>query len=336
MTKSLCVTVAGAGIVGLWQALTLAKAGHLVHLVEASSADAPFAASASRYAGAMLSPDCEAESAPPLVRDLGREALAMWRATYPRLINKGSLVVAMPREPRDLLRFSKLTQGHTLLDRAGLAEVEPDLTERFDAALYFPDEAHMAAPDALAFLLQAVRDAGVRVSFETDAMVAARDGDVFVDCRGRAARDVLPELRGVRGERIVVRARDVHLSRPVRLLHPRVPFYAVPWPEQIYLIGTTVIETDEAGPMTVRSALELLSAAYALHPGFAEAEILELDAGVRPSLPDNVPCAMVEDGGRVIRVNGAYRHGFLLSPMLAQAVAGYLAGEADGALLVRV
>ena len=41
--------------------------------------------------------------------------------------------------------------------------------------------------------------------------------------------------------------------------------------------------------VTVRSALELLSAAFALHPGFAEAEVTELCAGLRPAFPDNLP-----------------------------------------------
>ena len=336
MIVKLSVTVVGAGIVGLWQALTLARAGHRVHLVEASCEDAPFAASASRYAGAMLSPDCEAESAPLLIRDLGREALPMWRSTYPGLSNKGSVVVPMPRDPRELVRFAKLTQGHKLLDAGGLADIEPELAQRFDAALYFANEAHMSAPDALTFLLAAVREAGVTVLFGVDGLGSACGDGVVIDCRGRAAVDQIPTLRGVRGERIVVRARDVHLQRPVRLLHPRVPFYVVPWPEQIYLVGTTVIETDEAGPMTVRSAIELLSAACLLHPGFAEAEILELDAGVRPALPDNVPRAMVAGDGRTIRVNGAYRHGFLLAPILARAVCEYLQGNAaDSPLLMR-
>lgn len=335
--KPLSVTVVGAGIIGLWQALTLARVGHCVHLIEASSEATPFAASASRYAGAMISPDCEAESAPLLVRDLGREALPIWRSVYPGLLSKGSLVVPMPRDPRDLLRYAKLTEGHTLLDAAKIAEFEPELAERFDAALYFEHEAHMSAPVALKFLLQAVREAGVTVSFGADGSSAASGGGIVVDCRGRAAVDRLPNLRGVRGERLVVRARDVHLRRPVRLLHPRVPFYVVPWPDQLYLVGTTVIETDEVGPMTVRSAIELLSAACTLHPGFAEAEILELDAGVRPALPDNVPRAMVEADGRTIRVNGAYRHGFLLAPILARVVCDYLeGGKADSPLLVKV
>ena len=77
--------------------------------------------------------------------------------------------------------------------------------------------------------------------------------------------------------------------------------------------------------MTVRSALELLGSAYALHPAFAEAAIVDMGAGVRPAFPDNVPRIFVEPGGRMIRVNGAYRHGFLLAPILAEAVVAYVA-----------
>lgn len=329
------VTVLGAGIIGLWQALTLARSGYRVHLIEAAAADDPFANGASRYAGAMLSPDCEAEHAPLVVRDLGRAALAHWRSTYPALANQGSLVVAPPREPRELARFASRTEQHTLLDAAGLATLEPDLATRFDAALYFADEAHMSAPAALAFLLETVNRTGIRVSFDTDGTAANPNGFI-IDCRGLAAADRLPNLRGVRGERIVVQARDIDLARPVRLLSPRVPLYIVPWPNSVFMIGATVIESDDAGPMTVRSALELLGAACLVHPGFAEAAILAFDAGVRPALPDHVPRAIVSSDGRTISVNGAYRHGFLLAPMLAVAVRDYLMGVApDSPLLVR-
>jgi len=77
----------------------------------------------------------------------------------------------------------------------------------------------------------------------------------------------------------------------------------------------------------VRSALELLGSAYALHPGFAEAEILDMTAGVRPAFADNVPKIIVR--GRTIYVNGLYRHGFLLAPALAELVADYLARGAE-------
>lgn len=328
------ITILGAGIIGLWQALTLVRAGFPVHLIERSPQPAPFAGSASRYAGAMLAPDCEAEAAPALVRELGHAALPLWRAVYPGIAARGTLVVAPPREPGELARYARATLHHTRLDANALATLEPELATRFDTALYFAGEAHMAATDAMDFLLNAVVEAGARVSFGAPDVSPPAPG-LLIDCRGLAACSDLPALRGVRGERVLVRAREVGFTRPIRLLHPRVPLYVVPWPGRIYMIGATVIESADGGPMTVRSALELLGAASLLHAGFAEAEILDLGAGVRPALPDNIPRVIVEQGGRTLRANGAYRHGFLLAPILAQATLAYLASAPDHPLLER-
>lgn len=328
------ITVVGAGIVGLWQTLLLARAGHDVHLIEQADNGSPTQRAASRYAGAMLAPDCEAEAAPPIVRDLGREAVAIWRDVYPALLVNGSLVVAANRDVNELKRYARATQGHVLLERAALTTLEPDLAERFDQALFFADEAHMSAPDALAFLLAAVQAAGARVSFGAHSDPTAATQSTVIDCRGYGARTQLSKLRGVRGERVIVQTRDVRLQRPVRLLHPRVPLYLVPWPDGHFMIGATVIESDDDGPMTLRSALELLGAAYTIHPAFAEASIIELGAGVRPAWPDNIPRIHIETYGHTIHVNGAYRHGFLLAPILATAVSNYLSnGQRDHPLL---
>jgi glycine oxidase len=143
-----------------------------------------------------------------------------------------------------------------------------------------------------------------------------------VDCRGLAARNELASLRGVRGERAVVQTKEITISRAVRLLHPRFPLYVVPWGAHTYMLGATVIETEEAGPVTLRSALELLGVAYALHPAFGEARVVSLDASTRPAFPDNVPRILVR--GQYIFVNGLYRHGFLLAPVLAEMVADHL------------
>jgi glycine oxidase len=316
------ITVAGAGILGLWQALTLAQRGFAVKLLDREVE--PLSHSASRHAGAMLAPWIEAESAPDLVRDVGVAGLAIWRATYPGVVNAGSLVVAAPRDQPDLVRLAKRTSGHRTLDKGELAAIEPDLGERFSTALYFPGEAHVATPAALAFLLEACQKAGVDLHLGRALEAEDREA-LIVDCRGLAARHRLADLRGVRGERLLIRTRDVGFSRPVRLMHPRHPLYVVPWGEDRYLVGATMIESEDDGPVSVRSALELLGAAYALHPAFGEAEVLEMSAGVRPAFPDNVPRARVVDGGRSIMVNGAYRHGFLIAPVLAEAVAGYIA-----------
>lgn len=329
--QPLNIAVVGAGILGLWQALTLARAGHRVRLVERSLD--PFSQSASRFAGAMLAPGCESETAPPEVHHLGIRGLALWRAVYPRLVNAGSLVVAAPRDTPEMARFARAASPPETLDADAIAALEPDLAGRFSRAYYFPDEAHMTTPDALAFLLDAVRTSGATVELGA-AWTSPSAADVVIDCRGIAASDELPALRGVRGERLVLRTREIHLARPVRLLHPRHPLYVVPWTDDRYLVGATVIESEDEGAITVRSALELLGTAYTLHPAFGEAEILETGAGVRPSFPDNLPHAEIRDGGNRILVNGAYRHGFLLAPVLAEAVAHYLANQTPHELLV--
>jgi glycine oxidase len=179
----------------------------------------------------------------------------------------------------------------------------------------------------------AVRAAGAEVRLGTPWDGQIGESAVVIDCRGYQARAEVPSLRGVRGERLLVSSDDVTLERPVRLLHPRQPIYVVPQGDGRFVIGATVIERDDASPMSVRSALELLGSAYALHPGFGEARILDAGAGVRPAFADNVPRVHVESGGRVVRVNGAYRHGFLLAPVLAEAVANYFKCSAPMPLL---
>jgi glycine oxidase len=137
----------------------------------------------------------------------------------------------------------------------------------------------------------------------------------------------------VRGERLIVRTREIGFRRPVRFLHPRQSIYVVPWGDGLHMVGATVIESDDTGPITVRSALELLGMAYALHPAFGEAQIVDAGAGVRPAFADNVPKIIVR--GQTIHVNGLYRHGFLLAPALAELVANYLeSGAIDNRVFV--
>jgi glycine oxidase len=318
------VTVVGAGVAGLSTALALAEGGAAVTVVEQSATLG--AAACSRYAGGMLAPWCEAESAEPLVTRLGDEALAYWPAHVPETQQRGSLVLAPARDTPELDRFARRTTGHERLDAAGVAALEPDLAGRFRAGLFFAREAHLDPRRALAALAARLSARGVPIRFgETFDPTAPGRGTV-ADCRGFAAADTLPDLRGVKGEMLILRCPAVTLSRPVRLLHPRWPVYVVPRGDGVFMLGATMVESGERHRVTARSVMELLSAAYALHPAFAEAEILEMGADARPAFPDNLPRIRVQDGiwGRRVAVNGLFRHGFLLSPALARRAAAFI------------
>jgi glycine oxidase len=311
------VKVIGAGVAGLTAAYEFARAGCDVELVE--QRDGP-GLGCSFLAGAMISPWCEAESAEPLVVEMGIESLRYWTEIVPVATTHGSLVLAPARDRSELARFERLTSERERIGAAAIAALEPDLAGRFDEALFFPREAHLdprAAMAALAGRLAAMDNVSLR--YGVDAADVQDEADWTIDCRGFDARDALPGLRGVKGEMLVLFTREVNLSRPIRFIHPRHPVYIVPRGDGRFMIGATMIENEEAGRITARAMLELLGAAYAVHPAFAEAEIIETGAGVRPAFADNLPGLRIE--GRVIYVNGLYRHGFLAAPALARRAA---------------
>ena len=78
-------------------------------------------------------------------------------------------------------------------------------------------------------------------------------------------------------------------------------------------------ETIKQYSVRYRTALAVI---LDLDPSLADAEVEELGVGLRPALPDNLPTARLEDG--VVRINGLYRHGFLLAPALAELTFNYV------------
>jgi glycine oxidase len=274
----------------------------------------------SHWAGGMLAPYCEREASEPMVARLGLRSLELWREEFPDTPFNGSLVVAHSRDRADFERFARMTTGHRRLDADAVTALEPSLDRRFRDALFFADEAHVEPRKILPRLYARIEAAGGTIRFDSERRPEELDG-IVVDCRGLGARDRFPELRGVKGELIIVETSEIELSRPVRLLHPRWPLYLIPRADHQFMIGATSIEREDDG-ISVRSALELLSAAYAVHPAFAEARILEVGSGLRPAFPDNLPRIAIDN--QRIAVNGLYRHGFLLAPALAELTQGYV------------
>ena len=101
-------------------------------------------------------------------------------------------------------------------------------------------------------------------------------------------------------------------------MHPRYQLYIAPKGKGFYVVGATEIESDDSSPMTVRSAMELLSAAYSVHPGFAEANIRQHVSQCRPAFNNNQPKIIKKK--HLIQVNGLYRHGFLIAPVVLEQV----------------
>lgn len=315
------LTIIGAGVAGLCAAHAACKAGLKPRLIDRNGAPGPHGCS--WWAGGMLAPFCEAAVSEPAIVTHGQDAAAFW-AEVTQVVHQGSLVLALQRDRGELDRFARRTQDHQRITR--IDRLEPDL-HAHRQALFFENEAHLDPRLALRDLVVALAENGVEIE-----RCAATPDDIagpVVDARGLNA--ALPGLRGVRGEMLVLRTSEITLHRPVRLLHPRHPLYIVPRADNVFMLGATQIESRDKRGVTARSMLELLSAAYALDPRFGEAEVLETGADLRPAFADNLPRVTV--AGRVIHLNGLFRHGYLMAPALAMQAIAYLTTGDRGDLI---
>lgn len=332
MGKLNCAIV-GAGVMGRVMALSLLSHKHQVTIFDAGrglSLD-----STSAQAGGMLAPFSEAEKSEPEVIEWGRRSLSLWPKLITQLdrewkeigyTQQGSLFIAHRRD------FSLWQEAKakiiTLISDKEWAEcltkdLEPELGARFDRAFFLKNEAHLNPHlflkhsfDYLHDKVAAWHHASLQDINSKNHEKLFNEFDWVIDCRGIAARKEMSGLRAVRGEALLVRAENVDLKRPIRFMHPRYGIYIVPYENQTFYIGATQIESASNRNITVRSTLELLSAAFAIDPSFAEAEILDTRVGLRPAFPDHLPRLVQKN--RIIQINGLFRHGYLLSPFLAE------------------
>ena len=278
--KTSNIAVLGAGVMGLCAAVLTRRAGHDVTLYEPQPLPAD---NASAMAGGMLAPYAEIEHMPESFVQAGLESIRLWEAVLPGAVtHTGSLLVAHPQDHYILERF----RSHLPAELQNYQEVmtfEPSISGRFMRSLFLEGEAFLDPEQAMAALSTAIRaeDITIHPKAVTPEEITG-NFDHIIDCRGMDADDT--DLRGVKGETLLVRNPEFTLSRPVRLMHPRYPLYIIPRGDGVFMIGATVIESEK-NSVTLKSAMELMSALYALHPSFGEAEILDIKAGLRPSLP---------------------------------------------------
>jgi glycine oxidase len=333
---TLQVGIAGAGLLGRLVAWRLARSGCRVCVFDPAPGPAPafdgHGAAAFTAAG-LLSPLAERDVGSERVADLGWRSIALWREIVqalpeaPYFSDQGSLLLAhradMGAAQRMLARLPSGDAQRAPISLAPdrLAALEPAVRGAAHAWL-LPGEGqidtvramqalHDDAPSVAwhwGFGVQAVRPGQLELS---DGSV--RRFDAVFDLRGLGARPELP-LRGVRGETVWLQASSHGLTRPLRLLHPRHRMYIAPRPGDLLVVGASEIESEDRSEVSLKTAVELMTAAYSVLPALQEARILRLDRNLRPALPDNEPHVETRPG--LARINGLFRHGWLIAPAL--------------------
>jgi glycine oxidase len=324
MTTSRSIVVAGAGAIGRTAALFLARAGHAVTIVDPE----PEGVNASRIAAGMLAPAFEALFDGGQYQLL-REALGLWRPLAREIglpvAWDGAMAVGTEAEAEGwVAELAAIGAG------AELRELGQD---RWAA---FCDEDRQIDPT---WALQALRQAGEwhGASFVTGRVTGLSDGAARVEGGDAIAADVLivatgaaqdlaaiaPELSllvPVKGH--ILRASNAYSGIPV-VRRPDV--YICRTPEGTFLGATMEVgrADSEVDPAVVQ---QLLASAGDLAGGL-ERLTWSPAAGVRAATPDGLP--MVGEGtvSGVILAAGARRNGWLLAPMIAEAVLDAVEGR---------
>ena len=326
------IGIAGAGVMGQLLAWEFARAGCQVDLFDHGASR-----NCSQAAAGMLSPISELEKCDKVIYDLGLDGLqGEWSrvlSTLPQSVEmkrEGSLVVSHRNDRNDLLHFIQTvshkidsTQSIRRITSDDLSLLEPDINH-FPEAYFLEDEGQIDNQSLMLVLEKALQEHENVTRYDASVIDMTRHTikvgeqqhhyDLVCDCRGLGAKNKMTDLRGVRGELIWLHAPDVNLQRPVRFMHPRYRLYVVPRANNIYLVGASEIETSDTSDISVRTMLELLTAAYCLQPKFAEARIIKSVTQVRPTFTHHLPKICYADG--YLSVNGLYRHGFLIAPAL--------------------
>jgi glycine oxidase len=332
------IAVVGGGLAGRLLAWRAARAGSGVALYDAAGRLGEGAAAWA--AAGMITPAAEAIDADAEIVAMGRRSLTIWPGWLTELSHpvfyreEGTLLFWHHNDAGEAHRFEALLRARDpeaklwRVNGVRLGELEPALDLRFHQALYLPGEAQIDNRELLKAVADALDELKVECHWDTSVSNAVLpDAGVVVDCRGMGAKADWPQLRGVRGEVARLYAPEIELRHMLRLLHPRYAVYVVPRAEGRLVVGATNIESDDRSEVSVRGALELLSSAYSMLPALAEARILEFNTQVRPTLPDNRPAFNYDRSRRILRINGLYRHGFLLSPAVVEEALALLSAD---------
>ncbi|MFG0722687.1 glycine oxidase ThiO [Pseudomonas sp. GLN_6] len=343
--------VIGGGVVGLLSALSLARQGRSLELVERC-----LAGSESSWAGGgIVSPLY------PWRYSSAVTALAHWSQDfYPRLAEQ--LLAQTQVDPEvhvtglywldlddeaDALAWA-LREGRPLrsVDVSAVQRAVPALAEGFGRAVQMADVANVRNPRLVKALRAALEQmpnvtlhehCAVNGFIREDGRVTGvrtAQGDMYADrvvlaagaWSGELMRTLGIELPvvPVKGQMILYKCAEDFLPAMV-LAKGR---YAIPRRDGHILIGSTLehagfdkTPTDEALASLKASAVELL-------PALVDAEVVGHWAGLRPGSPEGIPFIGPVPGHEGLWLNcGHYRNGLVLAPASCQLLADLMLGR---------
>ncbi len=349
--NGLRVGIVGGGPIGLAIAWRCAQRGLAVTVYDPAPGTG-----AGQVAAGMLAPATEAHFGEESLRELLVESARRWPDFARELESasglevgyrtEGTLLVALTDD--DLRAVARLCDYYARaglvvqpLRPAQLREREPLLAPRIRGGAFAPDDHQVDPRRVLAALLRAIERAGVQLRHEAVADLSTVDADVVVLAAGWASAALagtvsaalagtveadavgrpagLP-VRPVKGQIVRLRAAQPTLRHVLRGEASGRAVYLVPRADGELVVGATTEERGADTTVTAGAVLDLLRPAAELVPEIAEYSLVEVSAGLRPGTPDNAPLlGMVCPG--VVVATGHYRHGILLTPVTADAIA---------------
>jgi glycine oxidase len=333
------VAVVGGGVIGLAVAWRCARRGLRVRVHD------PAPGQGASYASAgMLAPVSEAYFGEAELTGLLVESANRWPGWAAELTAdsgveigyraEGTLIVALTGDDMavvERLRAYQAGLGLPIISQrpAQLREREPLLSPRLRGGAYAPDDRQVDPRRLVAALRAALAANGVRIVPSPVTDLSTVDGDVVVVAAGcgTAALTGLP-VRPVKGQILRLRApggAPPGFRHVIRGYADGRSVYLVPRVDGEVVVGATVEELGDTA-VTAGAVLDLLRAAVDLIPELAEYELVEAVAGQRPGTPDNAPIIGWLDrrtvlDRRIVVATGHFRHGIVLTPLTADAIA---------------
>ncbi len=343
MTGEADLVVVGAGPWSLACAWRCAVEGAHVRVIDDGRTPAGWAAAG------MLGAWSEAEEGADALNSILRRAVEAWPHFADGLARAAGVDCAYLRSGTVFVAHRPEHIGavrHRLAAMAGggprrwvsgsdLRGIEPGLSPRVAGGADLFDE-HQVDPRRLLDALRGAVDAsGVEIVRDTATAVRRHAVALVSGGRLRAGRVVLAAgwaagrlsdrvaLRPVKGQILRLGAPEGE-EMPIRRVVRTPSVYLVPRADGELVVGAT---SEEAGDLRVGAGAvhRLLEEAIHVVPGVRDMEWREAAVGLRPATTDGLP-ALGEDADGVIWATGGYRHGILMSPSVAEAIAQVVAG----------